>query len=97
MARVYVKGYTKSDGTKVEGHYRNYRRTAASSVRTEIRKGNVGFKEVKERNINKKGKVYTAEYKEVGYHGSLRKKFKKTGADKLLGRWGAMQRRRALR
>ncbi len=22
MARVYVKGYTKSDGTKVEGHYR---------------------------------------------------------------------------
>ena len=23
MARVWVKGYTKSDGTKVEGHYRD--------------------------------------------------------------------------
>jgi len=23
MARVYVKGYTKKDGTKVPGHYRN--------------------------------------------------------------------------
>ncbi len=31
MARIYVKGYTKPDGTKVKGHYRSAPSGAASS------------------------------------------------------------------
>lgn len=31
MARVWVKGYTKSDGTKVDGHYRNTSSSGGSS------------------------------------------------------------------
>lgn len=32
MARIWVKGYTKSDGTKVPGHYRDISTSRAGSI-----------------------------------------------------------------
>lgn len=43
MARVWVKGYTKSDGTKVEGHYREMGASVRAITNGEYSPGNKTF------------------------------------------------------
>ena len=67
MAKVWVKGFTKSDGTKVKGHYRTsgINDTSASQRVKNIRGQNAGFMDLYARGTFSTKNILGRRYKEL--------------------------------